>query len=393
MGQPLESEIAQPSMLQPKEKMGRNEPCWCRSGVKWKNCHRDRESQKPPPLGQVMHATQKTQQCGYCLHPLADQTSCSEKPIKSHTIQRNGGLSSIAEGGHVISGKRGYNEILKNEGELVPKLVGISSASTFMGFCGEHDNKLFEPIERSGFRLDQEAAFLLAYRAISFEYLAKQNSIDAINIQRKLDMGKPFESQVELQQFLWDFEVGVQNGLKDLKYWKRLYDERLLDRNYGGFHHYAVQLAGDLPIVTCGGFLPEVSLDGHQIQFLTGTSVEVEHVCLTVSVLDGRTFIVLAWMGREDGPGERFARSFQEVPPLDKANMSLHLAAEHLENTYFRPSWWFGLEKSVRDHLVKRMRSGTLASPERPTNTFLGVQKILPEQAVVDEILPEGWRS
>ena len=46
--------------LGPKETMGRNEPCWCRSGRKWKHCHRERSRQKRPninvPLATVRQA-------------------------------------------------------------------------------------------------------------------------------------------------------------------------------------------------------------------------------------------------------------------------------------------------------------------------------------------------
>jgi len=37
--------------LQPKDTMGRNEPCWCGSKIKWKKCHRDRHLQKSEPIG------------------------------------------------------------------------------------------------------------------------------------------------------------------------------------------------------------------------------------------------------------------------------------------------------------------------------------------------------
>ena len=26
-------------ILSPKSKLGRNDPCWCKSGKKWKHCH------------------------------------------------------------------------------------------------------------------------------------------------------------------------------------------------------------------------------------------------------------------------------------------------------------------------------------------------------------------
>ncbi|HFD33450.1 MAG TPA: hypothetical protein ENJ28_12180 [Gammaproteobacteria bacterium] len=34
----------------PKIVLGRNEPCWCGSGIKWKKCHKDRQLQKEIPI-------------------------------------------------------------------------------------------------------------------------------------------------------------------------------------------------------------------------------------------------------------------------------------------------------------------------------------------------------
>ena len=40
------------------------------------------------------------------------------------------------------------------------------------------------------------------------------------------------------------------------------------------------------------------------------------------------------------------------------ANAAFHLACEHLENTYFRPSWWHAQTEAAREHLIRRFRSG-----------------------------------
>jgi SEC-C motif len=88
--------------LAPSEKMGRNDPCWCLSGRKWKDCHREREFQKPINVFQVSQMMYEEFAKGYCLHPEASPETCS-KIINAHTIQRNGGLSAIAELNHVLS--------------------------------------------------------------------------------------------------------------------------------------------------------------------------------------------------------------------------------------------------------------------------------------------------
>ncbi len=333
------------------------------------------------------------QQRGLCLHPEAGATTCTNRPIKAHTIQRRGGLEAIAEGGHVISGKRGYEKIFKNEGRVVPDRIGLANASTFMGFCGLHDNSLFEPIEQHHFELDDSAAFLLGYRAIAYEYLTKKNALENVEIQRSLDKGKDFQTQVYIQEHLHLYRTGLIRGMQDLEYWKAEYDRRLISGDYSDIQHYALKFDGALPFVCCGGFQPEVSFDGRQLQILTRSTEELEPVCVNVSVMNQQTFLVFAWLGGGGGPAEDFVHSFYSLHDDAKANMGLHLAVEHIENTYFRPSWWESIGASHQRHLVERMRSGISPEHERTSEAFIGVDSILSGVPVITEVVPGDFKQ
>ena len=160
----LKAEFVPPPPLDPKPVMGRNELCWCGSNKKWKKCHRERHLQKEQPIEKLVVQLLKKRHRGLCLHPEASDQECSPKTIRAHTVQKGSGLSEIAENGHVISAKKIYD--IKNNGKIIPQAEGINIASTFMGFCGKHDNKLFEPIEKQLFALDENAAFLLSFQSI-----------------------------------------------------------------------------------------------------------------------------------------------------------------------------------------------------------------------------------
>lgn len=382
----LEAEFIPPSPLEPKEVMGRNEPCWCGSGKKWKKCHRDRRIQKEVPIGKLLNEMLEDQNRGTCLHPEASPSNCSNQIIKAHTVQRAGGLSAIAENGHVISGKRGYENIFKNDGQIVPGPVGIGKASTFMGFCSIHDNKLFEPIESNSFTLNHEAAFLLSFRAISYEYLTKQNTIKAVDIQREIDKGKDFENQVAIQQYLHIFRAGLIRGMQNLEMWKAEYDRMFVARDYSSMPHYAVEFDGILPFVCSGGFHPEVDFHGRQLQILGRSEAPMEHVCVNVSVIGAKSFLAFGWYGIPDGPAEEFVRSFKSIDNVDKANSCLLMAVEQSENTYFNPSWWTSLNESDKGHLVQRMQSGIGFNSLRPASTYRNLKQIIQPLPVAAEI-------
>lgn len=165
-------------------------PCWCLSGKKWKFCHKDRASAKPIHVGKFLRDMHLETTKGYCAHPFAGP-GCG-KSILAHTIQRRGGLSEVAESGHVYSIKEAAHRMFDNNGEFIPHKVGCRSASTFAGFCGEHDTKMFSPIENRTPNLTKDNIFLYSFRAIAYEQFFKRAAYECIDLQRQLDCGKPF---------------------------------------------------------------------------------------------------------------------------------------------------------------------------------------------------------
>ncbi len=76
-------------------------------------------------------------------------SNCSAKQseiIKAHSIS-NSLLETISEGGHVIVFKTNAHDLDKFYWK-----EGVKNASTFRGFCGCHDNKLFEEIDARTFK-------------------------------------------------------------------------------------------------------------------------------------------------------------------------------------------------------------------------------------------------
>lgn len=107
-----------------------------------------------------------------CLFP-----GCEDSTIKSHSQQREGQLRAIAQQGTVYALERNFYRSLKPGHIMEQTLVrtGIAEASTFQGFCGYHDKKLFSDLERRPLvRNDSAQAVLLYLRAISYEYTQKR---------------------------------------------------------------------------------------------------------------------------------------------------------------------------------------------------------------------------
>ena len=111
-----------------------------------------------------MSAFNKKANVKQCLHP--NKSDCSKKIIHAHTIQNNRYLSQI------VSHVNGENVLIQIKDLVIEgdgihiKYQGRSKATTFRGFCSNHDSILFEKVEKHKFTHSREQIFLLSYRAL-----------------------------------------------------------------------------------------------------------------------------------------------------------------------------------------------------------------------------------
>src|SRR5580698_490327 len=78
------------------KKIGRNDPCWCGSGQKYKRCHLNREAETRLPFAAIAQQTLAVAKIEHCLHPSAAPDVC-DKVISAHTIQRSRVLDRITD--------------------------------------------------------------------------------------------------------------------------------------------------------------------------------------------------------------------------------------------------------------------------------------------------------
>lgn len=249
-------------------------PCWCKSGKKWKFCHKSRHAQKQLPFGQIRSLITEAEEdwvegSHFCLHPSASAETCSPKVIGSHTVQRNGGLSAIVEDNHVLSTKKGLLNLERNDGDIVPARIGLKDASTFPGFCNKHDTSMFLPAEGQHATLNKETAFLLSFRALAYEYVMKQYNIASHDVKRdNLDRGVSFAQQVAVQSWIDGLAEGTRMALDDIGRWKAKYDSAYVNQDYSGYRAYFVEFDSVLPFVGAGAFMPEFDFLGNTLQSL-----------------------------------------------------------------------------------------------------------------------------
>jgi len=66
-------------MEKQRKKIGRNDPCWCGSGKKFKKCHYGRESMEAQNPFFSEKQLIKNFSKKYCLHPNANENECKAR--------------------------------------------------------------------------------------------------------------------------------------------------------------------------------------------------------------------------------------------------------------------------------------------------------------------------
>lgn len=329
----------------------RNKPCWCGSGKKYKQCHLDRSGMPAPTKQEALTKLREKFDKKYCLHP--DVGACNGDIVKAHTIQRNGGLSLIARENHVCHLTVDYGSSAEL---LVPKVIGLKKASTFSGFCGFHDNKTFEPIEKSPFGFNEEHTFLLGYRAICRELFCKKAQVDSVAFLRDFDKGHDVLFQVLHQEGMTAIGTGATAGLRDAEYHKAIYDNIVLAGDFSNVRFYAIKF-DSVPDVMCSSakFVSH-DFDGNLLQDLSKLDETLDQITFSIIATDTGGAAVFSWIGDSE-PAERLITSLRKIPDNEVPSGLMRFAFEFFENLYFSPAWWDGLPDDEKHALQKRNTS------------------------------------
>lgn len=346
-------------------KLGRNDLCWCGSGLKYKRCHLDRDKAQPATIQEMIQSIRTAYGKEYCLHPQASPQVCSAQIVKAHTVQRGGGLTRIARNGHVYNFVTDFSTLIKNGGQIEPQLIGIKQASTFTGFCSLHDNALFEPIEKHPFLSSPEHTFLLGYRVLAKELFLKKAELENIKFKRTTDRGKDIATQVYLQDHLDSWEIGVQAAVRELEYHKALSDEALMKSDYSAVSYYVVRLNKTPDFLCSGALQPEYSFDGYLLQNLADVSSILDYLAFSVIATDTGGAVVFSWIGKSEA-SEKLVQSLDCLCDTDIPHAIARFAFEYFENIFVSPDWWDNLDENARRELLKRQVTGTQLQLERP---------------------------
>jgi len=354
------------------KKLGRNEPCWCGSGKKYKHCHENRHREKPYESHEIESTQKKFSHAKYCLHPKAQFKECSGGISNAHTIQRNGGLNLIARNGHVYGILPGYLRFIKYS-RIVPDLIGVRKASSFTGFCNFHDTKTFEPIERNPFQSNEHHAFLLAYRAMCKELYNIKCLKEILPFYSTLDRGYDLKLQMLIQREHSSLANGVELKLKSLEKNKFDYDQALCNDNFSQVKFYVLRLASPPDLMCSDVITPDFDFNGNKLRNVLSPE-SIDYLTLSIIATDQGGAIIFSWLNEKSDSCTRLINSLASLSDNDLPHAVVRFVYSYVANVYSSPDWWENLSVEDKDNLEDRMLSG------------LGISKIHRKDCLLDDL-------
>jgi SEC-C motif len=349
--------------LMNKGTIGRNDPCWCGSGKKYKKCHLTRSTESPIPFHQ--HAAgfhdllRGDKRCMYPPNP----DPCKDPVIRAHSISRNAALTKVARAGRVYQPNPNLFEIRKHRGSIRHTLVGINRATTFTGFCNSHDTMLFRPIDDGPITPTDEQSLLLHFRALCRELYVKRSTIRTNRLRGELDRGKPPEMQDMLQELVNKTGFAIQDSVDKMESDKAICDRALLTDDFTAISG-CVLFFKETPTLACSGLTqPIYDFSGRMLQRIEDFREPLFNLSFTLLPNPPGGIAVFAWLRDGDAVCKPFMSSLLSLPDERKSDALVQLIFDSFENHAAQPDWWESLSIVAKGELEERLLNWTDARP------------------------------
>jgi len=260
-----------------------------------------------------------------CLEPTM---SCTNQPIKAHSVQNSTALGFIVENGHVMELR---TTIRKGELKVEFTDVGRNEASTFLGFCNQHDTQIFVPIDTKPLSFtDPEQLFLLAYRSVTRELHATMQG--GLQAQTAL-VGAVKRGQVSENEVSPTMVAATMELMKSwvvYRYRAKFFDMALVRGRYTDIKHSVFIIKGE-PKIACSAFFG--------VEFRRPGKL-FPAVCLNiVPIGEDETAVIFSYASEDSGKVRRFiAPVMLQQDETAKLLQLSHLIVNNAENFFLRPS-------------------------------------------------------
>lgn len=310
---------------------------------------------------------------GRCLH--YEGGDRCQNFVNSHSIQKNRMLSQVAHDGHVYKASANFRTLKKHGGKITYELCGINKMSTFMGFCGKHDNELFEPIDNFPLYPTDHQVFLYGYRSLCRELFLKENALDVIGGQVS-DM--PEENAVK--DLMENMAVGTAFGFQNLKEHKAIYDDSLRTKSYQDIRYVLFSSPQNPFVAFSGAFYPDYDFIGGQLQNLGDRENRLDLIAFCSTPMSFGWGFLFSWHKSRSKTCTEFMRSLVTAihEGSKPGDVLFGMVISACENVAISPEWWDQFPVNYRNQIESCACLGAdVFSITKPTYLMKGLEGIV----------------
>ena len=320
-------------------KTGRNDPCPCGSGKKYKKCCLQKNDMQR--LAEAVSSAQATLkrdgQIKQCLYP--DKTNCSSKIIKAHALQNNRILTKIAENGLVTTLDGTSNLIFQDSQQKGRKI-----ATTFTGFCSYHDKVLFQDIEDCDFIATTKQVFLLTYRTMAWHYHKKEEQLKRNQIFQQNMLSKGYRTSTE-------FIDAVSLGVSDNKIKKELFDSALLSSTYDMINYSIWEIPYEVNFAVSMQHEPIFDILGNKVNDYKSNDV-LKSIYLNIFPASGNSYCIWSWLSTDNSIFHSFSKQFMDLGIVDRENYLNNNLPVWTDSIVISPKLWRKWGNAIQQSLI-----------------------------------------
>ena len=279
--------------------------------------------------------------------------------IPSHSVSEKRCLSLLKEFVGGEKGLYGFKHLELSETNWFDpynsvnfEIVGTKKASTFKGFCKEHDQKLFKLLDDFDFdETSMECKFLHCYRAFAKAIHTKNEELKSCNE----DSIYKEQYKTYITERKEDIEIGLHLDLCD---YKCLMNEWLKNKDYTQLEHFCIRTSKFHPIASASFCQPTFTINNNRINDYKNVKVPLNHFFINIIPEKGWTDILLSCFKNQPS-SIKFLSELKEVYKVDKERFGTFLTTLlvfHTENTFMAPSLIESLPDLSKRNLLLNLR-------------------------------------
>lgn len=273
-----------------------------------------------------------------CIH---QDENCDKEISKAHSIQNNGILNKLSRNGKVLAVD--FSKIYGDNGSFKLYEVGRGKASTFTGFCNNHDSHIFRPIENFEYKMNIQQNFLFAYRSFALGYYERYSSYQLIKARIEDDpkiiytqLGERYRLYNDHLKYIEKLKTIMNTNLDNGRFDRITTDLLIWPQEYG--------------IASTSMFFIDKDNDGKTIN---RADSYISPFYFTLFPQSGMTYVLMSYLSKDKSMYQFIKNQIVSLTTEEQKIAISNLIALYIENVFISPEFWGQLSNQTKDQYYK----------------------------------------